>query len=102
MVPKIKINGKTYIATAPKAKIWREIVKFDENRTQENTVDFIDKHAEMIAKVFDNSEVTAESVLDNLGLDEIVPKYFEVFKWICELINSKLQQLPNESTPTAE
>lgn len=93
----IVINGKNHTASKPKAKIWREIMKFDEERTQLPNAEFIDKHAEIIASVF--PDVTAVMIIDNVDIDEIVPLYYEVFKWICGLLNSKLRKLPNAQTP---
>jgi len=99
---KIKLNGKIYRAASPKAKVWRSVIKFDEIRTDLKTEDFIEAHAGIIAEAFAVPEVTTDAILDNLNIDEIVPLYFETFRWICELLNRKLKKIPNEETPTKE
>lgn len=96
----ITINDKTYTATTPKAKIWREIMKFDEERTTLPNADFIDAHAIMIAKAF--PDLTSEEIIEQVDIDDIVPMYFDVFKWICGLLNNKLKQIPNVETPVEE
>jgi len=100
--PEIKIDGKKYIPSKPKAGVWREIMEFDEGRKQILAKEFIDEHAKIIAKVFSMPQVTPDSIMDNLAIEDIVPLYFACFGWICGQINSKLEQLPNLETPTPE
>lgn len=95
----IKINGKIHKPSKPKAGIWRQIMMFHETRTDIPTVDFIDAHAEIIAIVFANENVTKELILENIDIDEIVPLYLECFEWIINQINAKFRNLPNSDTP---
>lgn len=92
-IPVIKIDGKEYKAKKPKARAWRELMKFDENKKDIKTDEFIDKHAELIASLFE--DLSADDILDNVDIDDILKIYHDVFLWITELISSKLSVIPN-------
>jgi hypothetical protein len=97
--PEIIIDGKVYTAKSPKASYWRKMVLFDERQKDIPDKDYLFAHAELIAEVFDDPFVTGESVLENLNVDDVRPKYLEVVKWIFSLVNSKLGKLPNQEPP---
>lgn len=97
----IKIENKTYHPGKQKAKFWRELAEFDDNKKDIPYNDFVDAHAIMIAKAFANPEVTAEKILDNYDIDEIVPLFHEVSNWFFGQLYVKLNKVPNEQT-TAE
>ena len=99
--PTININGKNYHPVAPKARVWREITKFDNERPGLPDVEFIDAHIGIIATVFNNPEITPDIILDNLDIDEIIPLYYETFRWIVEMLNNKLSKIPNEVVETS-
>lgn len=95
----IVIDGKTYEPARPKARVWRELMEFYEHTSGLTNVNYIDAHAEIIATVFARPEVTAETILDNIAIDDIVPLYLECHAWLSNIIHSKLIGLPNETTP---
>lgn len=97
----ITINGQKYKPGKSKAKMWRELMLFDETKTDISLEDFIDVHAEIIVKTFANQDLTANMLIDNLDLDEILPLYSSVFKWFCGQLNAKTATLPND-VPTAQ
>ncbi len=79
--PIITINGRTIEMPAKKARIWREVIKLDEELKDKTlaAADYVDRHCEFIALVFG---VTVDEVLDNLDLEEVLPLYNEVVKEI--------------------
>lgn len=93
--PKIKINGKEYTPAPVKAKVWREVMEFQDSKKDTDVTDWIDKHAEMIAKVFARPEVSEADVLANIDLSDIVPLYNQCFDYLVEEVNAKLSQIPN-------
>ncbi len=103
---KIFIDGEEITAKSPKAKIWREYEKFDNERMEllenldSNVGMWLEAHAEIIAKVFNDDRITAESILDNVNIDDIVPLYKDCYWYLVGLISSKLKKLPNAPTPT--
>ena len=90
-IPVLEINGKKIKAMPVKAKMWRKFMEFDEQKNDLKIEDYIDKHCELIAEVF--PDVTADDILDNVELDEIAVLYRAVFKYLTELINSKLAKV---------
>ena len=97
---KINIDGIEHIAQMPKAIAWRRFIKFDSNKDNRKLDTFIDNAAELIASLFDD-EVTADKVLENLDLDQIIPFYNKVFKWLLGIINNLAKKIPNADTPEA-
>ena len=92
----IDINGKKYKHGKSKAKMWRELMQFDDQKADIPLEDFIDAHAEIIAKTFGNQDLTANMLIDNLDLDEILPLYSSAFKWFCGQLNAKTAKLPKD------
>jgi len=97
----INIDGKKYKPGKAKAKMWRELMLFDEEKAEIPLEDFIDAHAEMIVKTFANPDLTAEILVNQMDLEEILPLYTAVFKWFCAQLNAKIAKLPNED-PAAQ
>ena len=85
--PTITINGKEIPMQKLTARIWRETTKINEKRKDISSVDTIDVYCAVIAVAFG---VTADEILDNLYIEDIMPKYLEVLNVINTLITSKL------------
>ena len=94
-LPKIKISGKTYEMQEPRARMWRTFAEFDENKKNLSTAEFIDKHCEIIAMVFNG--VTADKLLDELNLSDVIKIYRDCYICLSELMTSKLQVLEKNS-----
>lgn len=79
--PTITIGGRKIEMPVKKARIWREVIKLDEELKDKTiaAVDYVDRHCEFIALVFG---VTVDEVLDNLDLEEVLPLYNEIVKEI--------------------
>jgi hypothetical protein len=90
---KIEINGATYEAKKPKARVWKKIASFDEKKGSLAASEFIDAHAEIIAEVFDG--VDKDFILDNVDLDDILAIYYDIFVWMTKLLSSKLNAVKN-------
>ena len=86
--PTIVINGKTIEMPTPKARFWRELIKFEERRKDLTVEDFCDEHVKMISAAFG---VTTEEVLDSIDVDEILPTYMNVLTYIMALLTARLK-----------
>lgn len=96
----ISIAGKKYPVAKPKAKEWRELSKFMDERNDISSVDYIDKHAEIVAVLAGDKELTAAFIIENADLDEIMPAYYALSNSIIGGLNSKLSKIPpNPETP---
>lgn len=96
--PIIEINGKKIELPPVKARVWREIIKFDEERKTILSADYVDKHCEIIALLFG---VTKDEVLDNLEILEVIPLYSEILTYIVAMLSVGLgdgkKNTPNEA-----
>ena len=97
----IKIGKEIIKAKSPKASVWREFEKFDSERAnlinecEAKMGEWIYCHAEIIAKVFANEKVTADTIMDNVAVEDIVPLYRDCYAYLVSLISAKLKQIPN-------
>lgn len=99
----IKLGGKTYTAKRPKARLWRDFMKYDEvdaKNPDMNLLQRFDTEIDFVVKAYDHPEVTAEVIMDNYGVDEIKSLYADVAIWLIKLWAGKLAQIPNEESPT--
>ncbi len=85
--PVITINGNKIEMLEPKARAWREVMKFETERKDLKADDAVEKYCEVIAKVFG---VTTDEVLDNLELADVIPTYFAVLNRIVAMLTEKL------------
>lgn len=89
---KIEINGETYEAKKPKARLWKKIASFDEKKGSLAASEFIDAHAEIIAEVFG---IDKDFILDDVDLEDILAIYYDIFVWMTKLLSSKLNTVKN-------
>lgn len=87
--PTLTIDGKVIEMPPIKARVWREVMKFEDDRQELKlrSVDAVEKHCEVIAKVFD---VTTDEVLDNLELQDVLPTYFAILNYVAVMLTEKL------------
>ena len=64
--------------------------------------DLIDAYADLIVLAFDKSEVTKETVDDNLPICEVIPLTREIYAWLQWEVLSKLEKLPNDEPRVEE
>lgn len=97
--PTINISGTVLTMPEPKARIWREIIVFDEERKTIPAVDIVDKCCEVIALAFGHT-LTKDDVLDNIEIGDVLPLYFEILRYILEMLTVKIGK-KNELEETA-
>jgi len=101
-LPKITLDGKTYTAAKPKAKLWREMIKFNHafaGKDLSKDDQALDQIFTLIAGAIGNPEVTPETIENGLDLDELMPKFAEICEWVARVVGGKSAELPNVQTP---
>lgn len=86
--PTIEINGKMYEIKKVRPRDWREFFKFDSEKQDVITYEFLDKHCEVIAGFFDG--LTADELLDNLEIGDVLKIYNDILTYLMVLLTSKL------------
>lgn len=83
-----KIAGKEPL-TRVKARVWREFAKFNEKSALEwlDNEDGLVDLAGCIGQVYG---LTAEEVLDDLAVDEIMPVYGDCWTYLLDMITGRL------------
>lgn len=99
--PIITINGNQIELPPIKARTWREIMQYETQRKDHQifTVDDVDKHCGIIALAFG---VTAEEVLDNIDIADVIPTYYAVLRRIAAMLTEKLVVNKKNELETAE
>lgn len=88
--PTIIIKGKTHKLKEINCRHWRIIGEFIESAPDYVDADFLEKHAEFIAKFYD--DVTAKDILD-LPIEDILPASAAIRKYIMGRLTVKLEQI---------
>ena len=86
----IKLGEKIVELPKIKAGMWREIMKFEEERKEIKSADIIEKYCEIIAAAFG---VSTEEILENLLIDEVVP--YEILNAMLGMLTAKLGNKKN-------
>ncbi len=103
-IPTIIVGEKKYKPKKPKVKLWRKIVEY--NRKYGGEEEVADFHAnieiyeailDLLAECFGNPEITPEIIEENVDLDELMPKFYEVTGWVAETLTQNAQQLPSKN-----
>lgn len=95
--PSIKLGKKTFFPPSPKMKVWREYLSFFEaDKSDMDMKSFLDEHVRLITVAFDNPEVTAATIDENMEVADIVPLTREIFRWVQSMTFAKLAEIPNE------
>ena len=100
--PIININGQEIILPEVKARVWREIIQFDEehkNLKREEILLKLEKFCGVIALAF---AVTTDEVMDNLNISDILPTYFAVLTTVASMLTEKLAKKNAEETVTSQ
>lgn len=90
--PTITIGGKTYELPRPKGGAWRKLLEHDKNHNDIFAEDFIEKRCEFLAEIYGNG-LTADNLLDELYLDEIIAAYREVARYTLRQVAPKLEEV---------
>lgn len=97
--PDISINDKLIFLPEIKARLWREIMQFEEVRKDLKSVDAIEQYCGIIAKAFN---VTADEVLDNLDISDVLPTYFGILNCVLAMLTEKLVDKKNVTDETVD
>lgn len=86
--PTITIEGKTYEMKKLTGRDWRIIGEFINNAPKSIDADFVEKHADFIAKFFG---VTADDILDKMQLEDIIPASIETRDYLLTRLSAKIK-----------
>ena len=89
--PTITIEGKKYEIKKLTGRDWRVFSEFNDKIPQYTDADFIEKHAAFIAEFYNG--VTADNVLDNMPLPEIVPASMAIRNYILQSLTAKFKEV---------
>lgn len=90
-MPKITVDGKEFTMAAPKCRMWRTWMAFDKEKGNLAPEEFIERHCALIAEVFPG--LTADDLLDNVDLDEVILIYNRCLLALMQLLSSRLELL---------
>lgn len=91
--PTITIKGEEHEICAITGRQWRILSEFIDSAPEYSDADFIEQHAEFIAKFYG---VAAADVID-LPLEEILPISAAIRKYIVERLTAKLEKIEKNS-----
>ena len=98
-LPIIEVDGVKYEMRRPKANMWADFAKFDEERKNLPITEYVDKICEFLASQFEG--LTKDALLDNLFLEEVQKKYFECAGFLWNLLTGKFEELEKNSENAA-
>ena len=88
--PTIEIEGKKFEIVKIKPRQWREFFKFDSERRELPLSELMQGHCEAISPFFDG-EVSADYLLDNMDIADVLRTYHEIRAYLMERITAKLE-----------
>jgi len=91
----IILNGKTYIAPAPKARMVRKAIELTEktNFKEMKAAEF-DNLVGFVADLFGN-QFTIDDVYDGLEANKLLPIILDCINKVVGSVGAKLEQFPN-------
>lgn len=93
--PTITVNEKTYEMKKLTGRDWRVFSEFTENAPEYVDADFLEKHAAFIAEFY--MGITADDILDNMPLAEILPASLAIRNYITQSLTAKFERLEKNS-----
>ncbi len=84
-----EVVSETYTAKPPKMKLWRKIVKFNQDFSTKDLhkdMDAYEAMLDLIAACYGQNEITPEAIEENLDLSELVPTLEEITTWVAEIM----------------
>ena len=94
--PVIEIEGKKFEIVTVKPRQWREFFKFDSERGELPLSEIMQSHCEAIAPFF-GDEVSADYLLDNMDIADVLKAYHDIRAYLMELVTSKLGTEPKNA-----
>ena len=83
----LTINGNVIEMPKVKARVWREIMQFKEEKKNLQNADAVEKYCGIIALAFG---ITVDEVLDYLELPDVLPTYYSILNCIVAMLTEKL------------
>lgn len=96
--PTITINGEEKEVGKISARLGSDAMRLEKEFKTLSPVDFIDKCADILARTFN---VSADDILDNLTVSDVMEKYFDVYAYMIHLLFSKVAS-PEEDINQAQ
>lgn len=96
--PVLVLDGKEYVAKQPKAKIWRIMLQFEEDKKDIDISLFITAHCDILSELFG---VDSGEIEDKAALEDIVTTYQQCFSYVMSLITKKTNELPDDNSKNA-
>jgi len=93
--PTITVDEKTYEMKKLTGRDWRVFSEFNDKVPQYTDADFIEKHAAFIAEFYNG--VTADDILDNMPLKEILPASLAIRDYVTQSLTAKFERLEKNS-----
>ena len=94
-IPKIDLNGKTFIMSKIKNKLYKATMKLQEDINNINKSEIYDNYIEIIVIAFNHPQVTFEAIDENIGLDEISGLFIDIQKYVSFIMSNKFAELKN-------
>ena len=88
----ITINGTEYEMPKLTGRAWRRLLEFDKNHGDIYVEDFIEKRCEFLAEIY-GAKFTADDLLDNCDIAEIMQAYRDCAGCILGSISAKLEEV---------
>jgi len=106
ITPQIKANGKVYKAAKPKAKVWRLLVKFQEDHGENPNImaseEAYDQMMTLLVAMFNNKEVDTAFLEEHLDFDELFDFFYSLQTWITDTVESKMGAIPSKNAGAAD
>lgn len=98
--PTITVNEKTYEMKKLTGRDWRVFSEFNDKVPQYTDADFIEKHAAFIAEFY--MGITADDILDNMPLAEIVPASMAIRNYVLQSLTAKFKEVEKNASKDAK
>jgi hypothetical protein len=96
--PTVTIDGKTYTAPEPKAKLWREIMTIQKSLKNIKDEDLYQTIIKTIVSAFRHPEITTETA-EEIDANCLFPLFEGIIKWVNDRVHNYAEKLPNAETP---
>lgn len=85
--PKLKYGETEITMHAPKARVWRKLTELKDKAKD------IDTFAEILAVSYGDYGYSADDILDNVEVSDLIPSAFAAITYVNELVDSKLKDV---------
>ena len=97
--PVLTLGNEKYEMKPVKARIWRIMLQFEQDKKDIDISMFILSHCEILGELFG---VDASKIEDEADLQDIVKTYMDCFAYVMGLVTKKTEELPKEKNAWKE